>query len=65
MQPLCKVHRLALNRDYGHDVLGLPVDRVGKLEGDYLALMPDGVAAAFEERSLPICNLTRPSSQYI
>jgi hypothetical protein len=54
----------AFERDYGVQGGGISVDRIGKLDGDYLALMPDGVPATFEERSLPIYNLTQPYSQY-
>jgi hypothetical protein len=49
----------AFVRDYGDQV-----DRLGKVDGDYLAVMPDGVPAPFEERSLPIYSLTQPYHQY-
>ncbi|MGH3638623.1 MAG: TNT domain-containing protein, partial [Mycobacterium sp.] len=47
-------------RDYGDHL-----DRLGKVDGDYLAVMPDGAPAPFEDRSLPIYNLTQPYHQYV
>ncbi|BBZ06321.1 hypothetical protein MDOR_04900 [Mycolicibacterium doricum] len=53
-------------RDFGAQGDGLAhVDRLGKIDGEYLGLMPDGVPATFEQRSLPICNLTQPYHQYL
>ncbi|MGZ0067978.1 glycohydrolase toxin TNT-related protein [Microbacterium arborescens] len=49
----------AFIRDYG-----LQLDRVGKPNGPYLGLMPDGVPATFEDRSLPISSLGKPLSNY-
>lgn len=42
----------AFVRDYGSHV-----DRVGEPGGKYLGLQPDGVAATFEERGLPVGSL--------
>ncbi len=49
----------ALQRDYG-----LTVDRIGSDRGEYLGLRVDGVAAPFEERSLPISSLGKPLTDY-
>lgn len=49
----------AFIRDYG-----LHLDRVGKPNGPYLGLMPDGVRATFEDRSLPISSLGKPLFDY-
>ncbi|MCF6387605.1 TNT domain-containing protein [Mycobacterium sp. MBM] len=54
----------AFVRDFGTVDGGLGVDRIGKFEGDYLAVMPDGVPATFEQRSLPIYSLTQPYFQF-
>lgn len=56
----------AFRRDFGAQGDGLAhVDRLGKIDGEYLGLMPDGVPATFEQRSLPIYNLTQPYHQYL
>jgi hypothetical protein len=53
-------------RDYGVPADGVvPVDRLGKIDGDYLGVMSDGVPAPFEDRSLPIYNLTQPYREYV
>jgi len=55
----------AFVRDYGIPDRGVvPVDRLGKVDGDYLAVMPNDHPASFEQRSLPIYNLTQPYHQY-
>jgi hypothetical protein len=55
----------AFIRDYGIPDRGVvPLDRLGKVDGDYLAVMPNGHPAPFEQRSLPIYNLTQPYHQY-
>ncbi|WP_193044280.1 glycohydrolase toxin TNT-related protein [Mycolicibacterium baixiangningiae] len=56
----------AFTRDFGAQGDGsVRVDRLGKVDGDYLGLMPDGVPATFEQRSLPNYNLTQPYHQYL
>lgn len=56
----------AFTRDFGpHGDGSVRVDRLGKVDGDYLGLMPDGLPATFEQRSLPIYNLTQPYHQYL
>ena len=54
----------ALLRDYGASDHTLLVDRIGRIDGDYLAVMSDGVPATFEERSLPIFSLSQPYAAY-
>lgn len=54
----------AFIRDFGTLDGNLGVDRIGKFEGDYLAVMPDGIPATFEQRSLPIYSLTQPYHQF-
>lgn len=54
----------ALLRDYGASDHTLLVDRIGRIDGDYLAVMPHGVPATFEERSLPIFSLSQPYASY-
>ena len=56
----------AFSRDFGALQDGaVHVDRLGKIDGDYLAVMPEGLPASFEQRSLPNYNLTQPYHQYI
>lgn len=56
----------AFRRDFGAQGDGLAhVDRLRKIDGEYLGLMPDGVPATFEQRLLPIYNLTQPYHQYL
>jgi hypothetical protein len=55
----------AFERDYGIPGEGIPADRIGRLDGDYLAVMRDGIPASFESRSLPIYSLTQPYRQYM
>ncbi|KRD04876.1 hypothetical protein ASE48_19685 [Mycobacterium sp. Root265] len=54
----------AFIRDFGTLDGNLEVDRIGKFEGDYLAVMSDGIPATFEQRSLPIYSLTQPYHQF-
>ena len=56
----------AFVRDYGVPRDGVVyVDRLGKVDGEYLAVMPDGHPAPFEGRSLPVFNLTQPYRDYM
>ena len=49
----------AFVRDYGPFM-----DRIGSEAGRYLGVMPDGIAPAFESRSLPISSLNQPYNAY-
>lgn len=54
----------AVVRDFGTVDGQIALDRIGKYDGDYLAVMPDGVPATFEQRSLPVFSLTQPYHQF-
>lgn len=56
----------AFTRDFGVQADGaVHLDRLGGVDGGYLAVMPEGLPASFEQRSLPIYNLTQPYHQYV
>jgi hypothetical protein len=50
----------AFLRDFGPHM-----DRIGKGDGAYLGLMPDGVSPSFEARGLPISSLDLPYNRFM